>query len=98
MPSETGFNSYNRRYIEAALWRGESCASIARDLSATPRSIRAVRDELFAPLASNPDAVKSLANGPMLNAYEINRPKAARKRRKDAPTQTEMFPDAESAA
>jgi len=59
------------------------------------RAMRAMRDEVFDPLICDPEKVKSLANGPVLNANEIvrYRQRPGRKPRMARPgdVQTEMF-------
>lgn len=41
-------------------------------------SVRRMRDEVFAPLVGNPDAIKALADGPLLNPTNIVRYKHSR--------------------
>lgn len=63
--------------------------------SITLRAMRAMRDEVFDPLISDPAKVASLANGPVLNPLEIvrYRRRSGRKPRMARPgaKQIEMF-------
>lgn len=65
-------------------------------LEFTARQMRALRDEVFEPLLSDPEEVKKLANGRVLNALDIirYRQRPGRKTRMARPgaVQTEMFP------
>lgn len=77
--------------VEGALWRGVAMAEISRETGLKLKDIRAIRDELFAPF-SDPEAVKAVANGPLINPLHLNRPRSARKRRVSVPAhQVEMF-------
>ena len=73
--------------IERAILRGESVAQIARDHDERASVVKTVRNNLFARL----DPVK-MANGPLINAGSINRPKAARAAARVKPIQHEAFP------
>src|ERR1044072_5017146 len=62
--------------IKRSLWAGERWAAIARYWDdVKPRQIAKMRDELFA-IYADPAVVKAAANGPIINAQAINRPKA----------------------
>lgn len=58
--------------------------------------MREMRDEIFEPLIADPEKVKALANGPVLNANEIVRyrrnPGPRTRMARPGPVQTEMFP------
>ncbi len=82
-------------YVRRRLLAGETMADIRRVLPGiTAKQMRWLRDEVFEPLQADPEAVKDLANGPVLNALEIvrYRRRPGRKSRMARPVQTEMFP------
>jgi hypothetical protein len=84
-------------YVRKRLLAGETMADIRRTLPGiTAKLMRALRDEVFEPLQADPEAVKGLANGPVLNALEIvryrRRPGRKTRMARPAPVQTEMFP------
>ncbi len=84
------------RYTRERLLAGDSVAEIRLGTEITARQMRAMRDEVFEPLISDPAKVKALADGPMLNPLEIvryrNRPGAKPRMARPARTQIEMFP------
>lgn len=77
-------------YVRSALWAGVSLAEIRRETGWTRREIEVFRDELFAPFADT-EAVKAAANGPLISAHSINRPKARRQQRPPRAKQIDMF-------
>jgi hypothetical protein len=84
-------------YVRNRLLAGDCMADIRRTLSGlSAKQMRALRDEVFEPLLSDPDAVKALAAGPVLNALEIvryrRRVERAARTARPRPVQTEMFP------
>lgn len=88
---------FDADYVRNRLLAGETMADIRRVLpDITAKLMRALRDEVFEPLQADPEAVKKLANGPVLNALDIvrYRRRPGRKTRcaRPAPVQTEMFP------
>lgn len=85
-----GFSQEASKSICSALWAGQSMASIAKDWEVPRKTIAAMRDELFAAY-SDPQAVCDAANGPLINAQQINRPKAKRAPRRSGGRQIEMF-------
>jgi hypothetical protein len=62
----------------------------------TVRRMREMRDEIFEPLIADPEKVKALANGPVLNANKIVRyrrnPGPRTRMARAGAVQTEMFP------
>lgn len=62
----------------------------------TARKMREMRDEVFEPLISDPEKVKALANGSVLNPLAIiryrRRPGRKPRMARPLPTQIEMFP------
>lgn len=78
--------------IDHDLWRGCTLKAIAETYGVTVDEVRARRDEIFEPLSDNPEAVKELANGPIIQSTDVNRPKRKRVRRTGPkPIQVEMF-------
>ncbi len=53
--------------------------------------VRRMRNEVFAPLTTDPDAIKALANGPMLNPASIVRYRHPREEVAAGVAQIEMF-------
>jgi hypothetical protein len=99
-----GVNEADVRHIKQALWAGQSMASIRRDFiglegkfTFSAARLREMRDELFEPLTSDPAKLAEMANGAIINALELNRPrKIADKftrtaRQASRPVQVEMF-------
>lgn len=87
----------NAEYVRTRLLAGETMAEIRRVLTGlSAKKLRDMRDEIFEPLIANPDEVKKLANGPVLNANEIiryrQRPGRKTRMARPGPVQTEMFP------
>lgn len=93
----------DREYIRKRLLAGDSMSDIRTAMSDDGEAIipmkviREVRDEVFEPLEANPEAVKALANGVMLNPLDIiryrRRPgRKPRMARPPKPLQIEMFP------
>ena len=83
-------------YTRRRLLAGDTMAEIRRTLPGlSMRKLTRLRDEVFEPLVSDPEAVKALANGPVLNPLALirYRKSAERHRRTARPraTQTEMF-------
>ena len=83
-------------YVRRRLLAGDSMADIRRVLPGINiRQMRALRDEVFEPLLADPEKVKALANGPVLNANAIirYRQRPGRKSRvaRPVPVQSEMF-------
>lgn len=83
--------------IRKWLLAGETMAEIRRSLPGlSPKLLRQMRDEVFDPLLADPEKVKELANGPVLNPSEIVRyrrnPGRKARMARPAPVQTEMFP------
>jgi hypothetical protein len=84
-------------YVRNRLLAGDTMADIRRVMPGiSARLMRSLRDEVFEPLLSDPEAVKDLAKGPVLNALTIiryrQRPGRKPRMARPAPTQTEMFP------
>lgn len=85
------------RYVRDRLLAGETMADIRRTLPGITRKLMcALRDEIFEPLIADPEKVKALANGPVLNANEIVRyrrnPGPRSRMARPGAVQTEMFP------
>lgn len=85
------------RFVRDRLLAGECMADIRRALPGiTAKLMRALRDEVFDPLVADPEAVKELAAGPVLNALEIvryrRRPGRKPRMARPQPVQVEMFP------
>lgn len=100
-----GIDCFQLDSIRHSLWAGESMASIRRQWlgadgkpTISAKLMREMRDELFEPLLADPDKVKALAAGPVINALELNKPRRipdrhTRMARTAAkPVQIEMFP------
>ena len=87
---------HDAEYIRKRLLAGDTMAAIREALpGVTAYRMRLLRDEVFAALASNPDEVKALASGPMLNPLEVVRYTHSRKViRRAVARQTEMFGEA----
>lgn len=86
-----GLTAWDVSCIRAAFLRGETSAEVRREWPGySAKKIKQMRDEIFEPLKADPDAVKALANGPVLNANEIVRWKAPRSHR-TPPEQIELF-------
>lgn len=86
----------DQEYVRSRLLAGDAMADIRRVLPDIPAKLmRVLRDEVFDPLQADPEAVKELARGPVLNALEIvryrRRPGRKPRMARPAPVQTEMF-------
>jgi hypothetical protein len=84
-------------YVRTRLLAGETMADIRRALPGiTIKQMRLLRDEVFDPLVADPEKVKALALGPVLNALAIiryrQRPGRKTRMARATPVQTEMFP------
>lgn len=98
-----GLSNFDADFIRRRLLAGDTMKAI-RDAFAdgegksaiSAKRMRELRDEFFEPLIADPDKVKELAAGPVLNALEINRPKRPIDRHtrmaRPRPVQIEMFP------
>lgn len=85
---------FDADYIRKRLLAGDKMAAIREAIpGVTSYRMRKLRDEVFGSLTTDPEAVKALANGPLLNANQIVRYTHSRKviQRVAREQQTEMF-------
>ncbi|MFA7441673.1 MAG: hypothetical protein WCZ66_12025 [Sphingomonadaceae bacterium] len=92
---------FDAEYIRKRFLAGDAMSDIRAEyrdgdkFTFSLKRMREMRDEVFEPLIFNPDAVKELANGAVLNPLEVvrYRRRTGRKPRmaRPGPTQIEMF-------